>query len=582
MARTGFRPRFDSAPYWEAFANLVEESRQKVLARPLEDWIDMAYADSDPLSGLAGPNAQLVRDAALRNARAFTELVGLHDDEQLPIVLKNFHVKTTNAMRRSQWAVILLPFEFGKSYLSNMLVPLMDFAEWRDATEGRIYWDHSHAVKWVRRLMDQIDFNERLHKLFPWIRRPRRGDKTWGLWSTLGFGIGGRTLADRSFETHTANQFPKGQRYARVGVDDIVDTANCKQRTVQDRLFEWLTSGAMTMRQKLTRESKYRTAWSGGYLIGTLYDHNDVNKQSYDYVRELGREYRAMRFDCYERGDPDAESIWPEYRDKAYLKQLKQDLTPPVFNMRCRNLVGGNERITFPLETHKLAEYDGVERPPFQWGVVPERTRCIIGFDPGSGKISKDSKNPAYLVYGERDAAPLPSMGLLRDPFAKDPLPDMFFHLIEWDRLEGYSFTRQCDVLAELYDRFGVPIAFENNTLQTSYADYMGRHYPQVRMVGEHTGTNVIDPVDGVEQFEPLFRHYRMVIHAAGAPTEKLRALREEFTTWKGRYCDLVMAAWIARNYFRKRQKLERKPLRSAVPGYARMYGRGLVGAYGR
>ena len=63
----------------------------------------------------------------------------------------------------------------------------------------------------------------------------------------------------------------------------------------------------------------------------------------------------------------------------------------------------------------------------------------------------------------------------------------------------------------------------------------------------------VIEPfrelrVYGVEQFEPLFDNYRMILHCGGAPTKAILDLRDELTQWKGRYTDIVMAMWIARD----------------------------------
>lgn len=566
----GVRPRRDSDLFWNYWADVIDLAGTKVLQRPIADWVEACWKDTDPETGEAGAFGQMIRDAALWSPRAFVEMLGLSDDEGNPIVLKDFQVVTIHGMRRFYNGCFLLPLEHGKSYLGSTVVPLMDFAEWNNATEGRVYWNDSHVVKWIRRLMDTIECNDRLHQLFPWVRRPRKGDKGYGLWSGRGFAIGGRTLPDRSFEPLTANQFPKGNRYSRIGVDDIVDVNNCKQRTTQQRLFDWVTSGAMSMRQALTRESRYKTRWSTFYLCGTLYDQGDVNNQLFQMFRE--EHYKALRFDVYVGGDPNKGVIWPEYRPPAYIEEMKRSMTPRIFNMRVRNLLGGREEQVFPLAVIMEAEFDGVLRPPFKFGVKDGTYRGFIGFDPASGHITKDSKNPAYMVYAQRDHAIVPRPGYLGDPYARKPDPDWFHHLIEWDRLEGFSFTRQCDKLAALYDQYGWPIAFETNSQQTSYADYMTRHYPHVRMIG--APTQQVDPQDGVEGFEPLFRNHRMIIHAAGAPKERINMLREELTSWKGPYTDILMAMWIARSQFQKRERLQAGP--SVVmrrPGYLSRFG---------
>jgi hypothetical protein len=579
IMRQGKRPRGNSNMFWNLWQDVLDQAESKVLTRPLEDWINEAYKDTDPATGECGRFAQIVRDAALINVRAFGQFVDLRDDEGRPIVFKDFHVWAVDGMRRYDYFVGLLPFEFGKSYLSNMVVPLMDFSEWADATQIRIYWAEQFAQKWLPRLMSVIDMNERLHKLFPWVRKPRKEDgrdrPLW--WSSKGFSIAGRTLDDRSFLPLTASQYTTGPRAARVAGDDWVNNSNAQIRSQMDRLTEYFSASVMTMPQTYQRVSRYGTVWGSASLLGTLFAHTDCNAQAFDHITTLKRErktnsrYKALRVDCYVDGYESRGSIWPEFKDNAKLASLREELTTRVFNMRCRNIVGGNEQLTFPREFVIAAEYDGENRPPYEFGVIPPRTRGYIGFDPGSGKITKESKNPAWAVYGQRNDAPEGPPGLLRDPFYADPAPDMWHHVIEWGRMEGYSFTRQCDKLAEIYQRIGWPIAFEDNTLQTSYAEYMTRVYPDVRMIPHHTGQNVIDPVDGVEQFEPIFRNHRIIIHACKAPRDQLLAIRQEFTTWPGKYTDIVMALWIAKSKFTKRERIDqRRPVSVIVPSYVR------------
>jgi hypothetical protein len=568
--------QFISERFWSLWADIIEWAKDRVLTRSIQDWVDACAADTDPATSQCGALGQIVRDVALWSPRAFVELLGLTDYVGNPVVLKDFHVKAIMAMRRSYNSVELLPLEHGKSYLGSIVVTLMDFCEWNNATEGRVYWNRPHVVKWMKELLDIIEFNENLHKLFPWVRRPQKyedgtRDKGFGMWSTAGFAIGGRTVTGRSFEPLTANQFPKGNRYSRIGVDDIVDVNNATQISTQKRLFEWVTAGAMTMRQAVGPKSKYRTKWGSFYLSGTLYAHGDVNNQIFTLFQR--EKYTTLRVDVYVNGKDDTGGvIWPEYRNASYIAEMLRSMTLGPFNMRVRNLLGGRDQQVFPAETVKESFYDGLQLPPYVFGVVPERSRGYIGFDPGSGHITKDSKNPAFAVYYEANHVKAGRPGLLGDPFAREPDPDMYHHVVEWDRLTGYSFTRQCDKLVELYDRYLVPIAFETNALQTSYAEYMTRHHPHVRMIG--APTQYVDPQDGVEGFEPLFRNRRVVVHAAQAPKNKMDMLYEELTSWKGNDTDILMALWIAKSQFQKRERLQSAPrLIFKRPAYLNRFG---------
>jgi hypothetical protein len=579
MFDQGQRAHEGSRIFWDLWADLLEMAERKVMSKSLDEWIDKAYEQTeatDPWNG--GEITLAVRDAALRSTRAYGQFVGLVDDEGLAITFKDFHVKTVRAMRCSPYASILLPYEFGKSSLNNIVVPLMDYSEWRDASEGRIYWNDSHVTKWIRRLMGVIEHNERLHKIFPWVSRPQRGDPGWGIWGTRGFSLHGRTAFDKAFEPLTANQFSTGNRYSRVGGDDWENVANAPVVTIQDRLVDYWKTGPETMAQQLARTSKYGTAWPSRYLCGTLFSGQGVNNRIHLEYREFRRrgdvKYTAVRFDCF-RDLAETATIWPEVKTLPYMLALRESLTPRIFNMRCRNIIDGRSHKVFPREAVLEAEYDGRNRAAFAWKVAPERALgVVIGFDPGSGKITKESKNPAYFVYCRRDGRPLLAPGLLRDPRLPnganlpDPslTPEIYHHGIEWGRMEGISFVPQCAKLIELAHYYRCPVAIEDNATQASYIDYIRQTAPDVRVFPHHTGPGGSDPRSGVEQFEPLFKNGRMVLHCAGAPVGSVLALREELTQWKGRYTDIVMAMWIARDQSESHFRDDKPALRLQTP----------------
>jgi hypothetical protein len=79
----------------------------------------------------------------------------------------------------------------------------------------------------------------------------------------------------------------------------------------------------------------------------------------------------------------------------------------------------------------------------------------------------------------------------------------------------------------------------------------MDKIAPDVRVICHTTGDNKRDPIQGVDQFEPILLNHRLVIHADQAPGEHVKALREELVGWPTwNFSDLVMALWIARHQF--------------------------------
>lgn len=558
--------RLHGANAWDLWGQVVELATERVMQHSLEDWREQCRAECNVSDGrrdwAGGAMSRLMRGAALRSLRAFGQISDLRDDEGFPIVFKDFHVQSVRAMRGSAHAAILLPFEFGKSFLNNIVVPLMDWAEWPDAAEGRIYWNISHSDKWIRRLMAEVAGNEHLHAVFPWVSRPERGDAGWPLgekplWGTKGFSIRGRTIADKAFEPLTANQFSTGNRYARVGGDDWVNISNATMVDMQQRLYEYWLTGPETMAQDLQLQSAFGTAWPSVYYCGTLFESYDVGNSIFNLYGELRRKdpsYRALRFDCYVDNDF-SRTIWPERKTAAYMAGKRQTLGERVFNMRCRNLLRGASQRVFPRAAVMAAEFDGENRIALEWGQAPRDSfGMVIGFDPGSGHITKESKNPAYFVYCRRDARQELLPGLLRDPILpadarRDPSQpeDIYHHGVEWGRLEGYSFTRQCEFLIALARRYNCPIAVENNATQTAYGDQIKKDAPDIRLFAHRTGPGGADPKQGVEQFEPLFKNERILLHCHGAPLRNVLGLRDELVQWPGRFTDIVMAMWIAR-----------------------------------
>jgi hypothetical protein len=582
MSRRGMRPshRLPAAIFWEAWADILEWARASVMRRPLEEWRAECERQTDPDTWEGGEVTRRLRAAALHSPRAFCQIVGLQDEIGDPITLKGFQVQTVQTIRGTSHSAILLPYEFGKSYLNNILIPLMDWAEWRDASEARVVWNDTHATKWIRRLMGLVENSRALHQVFPWIAKPRRDDPGAGLWSTRGFSIAGRSLPDRAFESLTASRYSTGNRYNRICGDDWVNVSNAGTFSVQDRLHDYWRSGPETMAMDVAPPvGPYGTRWPSVSYMGTLFDQEDVGSRIFAFYRDRQRRgdlgYRALRFDCWVAGTGETLTIWPEKKSASHMQDVRQTLGERVFNMRCRNIVGGAHSRVFPRTYVIDAEYDGKEgRPALEWGVLPEHWQAgMIGFDPGRGRITRESKHPAYFVYCQVDQRQELPPGLLRDPrllgvgrYDPSTPPNIYHDGIEWGRIDG-SFLYQIETLIELAHKYKLPIAVEDNNLQVVYEEQIRRQDPSVRVVCHTTGPGGADPKLGVEQFEPLFKNGRIRLHCYRAPMQHVIALRDELLTWKGRYTDIVMAMWIARHQAEVHFPADqRPPLRVATP----------------
>jgi len=505
-------------------------------------WADIVQLASDEWGGANVADAvredtNACRFAALSDPRAFVQFVGLVDDDLEPWVLKDFHVKAIYAMRRSNLSCVLLPFAHGKSALSSIVVPLMDWAENAESTQIRIYHSGNHTKYWTRKLQAVVESNEALHQIFPWVDRPRRGDPCADIWSTDGFSIRGKTVVDPSFRPLTAGSSIVGVRADRVGADDWVNEFNSSSFAVQEKYYNYFKTGVLTMRRKRVNwSSPFGTKWGTTYIVGTLFDRRDINYRifnEFSKTREKGdKTYYTMRVPVYpyRKSRESGEVIWPEKRPIEYVKQLEIDLGRRAFMMRCMNRPQETDETVF---TERMLE--DAKRVDLGYGVLPDagRFRILVAYDPASGnKNNRHAKYPAAVLMAQNiDTEELHFIRYERWPI---PQPRQVERLIEW---------------AHQYD---CPIYVESNNIQSSYRDWIRDKAPDVRVHTHYTSDIKHDAAAGVESLLPLFEASKVRIHTGGAEDLTVREFVTEFIEWpQGRYCDMVMAAWIGRHNLR-------------------------------
>lgn len=447
------------------------------------------------------------------------------------------------------------------SAISSILVPLMDWAEWPDATEIRVYWNQSHVTKWISLLMGQVEHNAEMQKVFPWIRKPTFEDVAKH-WSSEGFSIGGRSTNVRSFEVLTARGGSVGNRGARTGCDDWVNPQNAGSQSVQDGLMDYLLAGPMTFREYTKRESIYGTVWGATFYCGTFFDRRDVGVRFHDWCVAEG--YAALKFDVYVKGAqaPDI-VLWPRGRPAEYIAKMKRQLRK-MFNKRMRNLIIDEGMETFSEDDVKAACQASLNAgDEYLFGRTPKGAHSLIGFDPAAGSKSRKAADPAIAVYSEV---------WHKDEVGKDT-GEFTAHFVAFQRLHGYDFNKQCQTIVEWARQYRLPVVIEKNTLQSAYKSRIREMAPDIRVYDHQTGSEVWDPNDGVETFSPLFDSQHAVIHANGAPEDELNSLTQSLIDWpQPKEKDILMAFWFARSKMRKQVRTPREHDRVAggLPDYLR------------
>jgi hypothetical protein len=424
----------------------------------------------------------------------------------------------------------------------------MDMCEWEDAVNLRFFWGKSNLRKWAAKLMFEVERNDNLHAVFPWVRRPHAGDIAAREWGLQGFAIGGRTMPDRSYEPMTARGFPIGLRGHRIGADDWVTQGNAKSVIDQDKLYDNFMTALMTMQERTERVSKYGTKWGTTFLDGTFFDKRDVGYRVFHYFKERG--FKTVKYDVWPLGASHQDiTLWPEERPADWIEEKRRSMSTRAFNLRLRNMVIDEGMETFPLEY-----VDRACSEHWRFGEPPVGARALIGFDPASGSRSRYAADPALVLYAEN---------FDRDDVGQEETA-FTAHFVRWERLAGYDFERQCQAIISWARQYRVPVVIEKNTLQGQYKERLRSLAPDIKVIDHHTGAQVWNVDDGVATFGPLFEHGRAVIHTGGAPEDELRAFHKQLVDWpQSNPKDIIMAFWFAN--CRMERGRQKPPLRSSI-----------------
>lgn len=499
---------------------------ERLVTRAKKEWHNATPMDA------IGECQRACQKAALSDARAFCQFIGLKDDDLKPWVLKGFHVRAVMAMRTKLLSCILLPFAHGKSALSSIVVPLMDWADNPESTQIRIYHSGNFTKIWTRKLMAEVENNDQLHRLFPWIRRPERGDPCSDIWSTEGFSIGGKRVVDPSFRPLTAGSSTVGVRADRVGCDDWVNEFNSTSLITQEKYYNYMKTGVLTMRRHRDWHSLWDVKWGTVYLIGTVFDRRDVNHRIWKEWTDLNtkgqKQYYTMRVSIYPKGwksRAKGEVLWPEYRPLKYVQELELSLGRRAFRMRCENLPVDTDEQVFSLKMLERAQRDD-----FTYGELPSGDyRVVIGYDPATGTAKT---YPAAVLMAQH-------------------IKTNVLHFVRYERW-AIPQPRQVDRLIDWARRYSCPIIVESNNIQASYRDWLREKAPDVQVHTHYTSDVKHDPGAGVESLLPLFENNLIQIHTGNIDPVTVREFVTEFVEWpQSRYKDMVMASWIGRYWLR-------------------------------
>lgn len=474
------------------------------------------------------------REQVLRRARtdivAFCEFVLLEERTQRPLQMAPIHIEWQRYLEQHPWAVLVAPVEHGKT---TQLIARVLFEMGRNP-DIRIGWisdSEEQALTVVGQIRRYIEESERLHEVFPNLKRSTRVGHTWNkhaLEIQRSPYLRNPTLRAYGSGTKIA-----GARLDLIICDDILNLENTNTLEACMKTIHWFDVMVLTRAQDHPDTGAKAKLW----VVGTPFVDTDI-------LHELPKRksFASRVFSCVENPD-DAPNKWrPTWPRVWPLKRLLgrlHGMLPSAFARKylCRVVNDINSR--FPEWTIKLALEAGrgltfqKRRPLVYPG--PRALRCWTGVDLGVGEKEGHDKTALVTVA-------------LRD--------DKRRQIIDI-RAGNWTSDQIMDQIEEVYYRYESRIVVESVAAQKFLLQFVRKSKKIPVEPYNTTGQSKWDESFGIESIAVELRQklYLFPSGEDGATIHpELWALRAEMMSYRPNLHtgDRLMALWFAREGMRR------------------------------
>ena len=347
-------------------------------------------------------------------------------------------------------------------------------------------------------------------------------------WTTLELIVEGWHASNAKDTTFFAGGYGSawlGRRLDLLVDDDLADLKlNSGTDDARSALQQWFKE---VITNCLEKESQ-------AIMIGTMQHHKDLyNTIIHEEIerRKTGqpkvwdvRKYRAVIRD--ETPTTPAVVLWPDKNPYDHLMKRKAEIGTAIFEKQYQNIAVNEDLLVFKgAFLDKCLDRGTVMG---EQGVL-EGEQIYIGVDPASGEsgLSKFFVMVALgMIKGENK---LRIIDVFRD---KISVTAQLKWLEKWWRMYHPNL-----------------IIIETNAYQMALKQILTRDYPFIRVQGQFTGKNKIDPEIGiVATMSPIVENGLLRIPYGDAMSQRVAdRLTDELKLWpEGEYTDQVMALWIA------------------------------------
>lgn len=477
--------------------------------------------------------AKAKHKAIIRRARvdpvAFNEYVLLDEQTQRPIRCAPIHREWHHFLNDNPWAVLIAPVEHGKTAQIAVGRLLFELGRNPDVRIAVISEAEDQAKKIVGALKTYIEESERLHEVFPKLRRSRRKGHRWNQLS-LDIDTPG-VSRDASVKAYGSGSKIVGSRLDIILCDDILGKDNTSTPAQSAKLLEYFETSVFTRAQDSRTGTRARL-----WVVGTPWAEHDLLHT----LEKRTKVYATRRFCCVENPD-DKPAAWrPTWTEAWPLTRLLMRLNgmlPGTFARKylCRVVNDIMSRFPAYAIAKGFALGKGVtflkSRPLVYPG--PRELPCWTGVDLGIGEKEENDLTALVTVA-------------LRDDMKRQIVN------IESGRWTADEIVER---IVNCYHTYGSRIVVESNAAQrflTRFTRVLGKIPVDPFM----TGVNKWDEAFGVESIAVELRQGFWALpsgHDGQSPPSEMQALRLEMSTYRPEEHtgDRLMALWMAREAMR-------------------------------
>ena len=248
---------------------------------------------------------------------------------------QRFHEEWHDLCEEHQRLVLFAPREHGKSTQLSVIRPIWLLGRQPDLRLAIISSTLLQSRKWLSMIKTNIEFNQRLRRVFPNLKREdRKGwPRGWYSDAIIVQRSSKAAMEEKDYSIQAMGIMGRllGTRLDGAILDDVLDPHNTMTETGRQKTWDWIFSVLVG------------SIVEGGFIwcIGTAWHEEDAYHR---IERELGKIYRVAR---YQAGvEP---CIWPAQWPEERLQKRREELRELEYNRQMLNIAIGEATQFFPI-----------------------------------------------------------------------------------------------------------------------------------------------------------------------------------------------------------------------------------------